>query len=99
MPTIPVQLHCPACRHDLTGLPAADARDAGAGTELICPECGVATTIHAASDPVIPQKGWLYTALWITSALFLLSMVGCGIAVVGYLIWAAAGGLGPQGGP
>lgn len=37
---------CIRCRHDLTGLPVREAPD---GPWLRCPECGLATSLHAAA--------------------------------------------------
>lgn len=91
-------LHCPRCRHDLTGLPQADAPDAAADTVLTCPECGSATTIYAAADATIPRRGWGYFVLWVAFVMGLLLLLVCGLAAVVFGVWSSLVGVGAGGG-
>lgn len=92
MPTIPARLHCPRCRYELTDLPAASDPQAGPDTGLVCPECGLGTTLYAAADTLIPHRGWDYTLMWLFTMGMLLLLGGCGLSVVIYAVWMSAGG-------
>lgn len=87
-------LHCPRCRHDLSGLPGAGL-NAGLGADptalLTCPECGTPTTVLAALDSPGGGRGWGYFVLWVVSVLMVLLLGGCVLAIIGSLVWSAMG--------
>ena len=83
-------LHCPRCRHELTGLPGAGP-GADPETALVCPECGRATTVLAALDVPGGDRGWGFFLLWVVSGLMVLMLGGCVLTVLGALVWSAVG--------
>ncbi|MCC5822174.1 MAG: hypothetical protein LAT64_14085 [Phycisphaerales bacterium] len=90
-PNQPLSLHCPRCRHDLAGLPGVGP-EPDPGAVLICPECGTPTTVMAALDTPREARGWLYFMLWTLAALGALLFCGCGLTILGTVVWGIFGG-------
>lgn len=59
---------------------------------VTCPECGTPTTVMAALDTPPEDRGWLYFGLWTLAALGGLLFCGCGLSVVGMVVWSVFGG-------
>ncbi|MEM9373667.1 MAG: hypothetical protein AAGA55_08475 [Planctomycetota bacterium] len=86
------EFRCPTCRYDLSAI--AEAVDGGVRgeTELVCPECGRATTALAAVSAPGGDRGWGYFLLWLVAAFGTLSLLGCCGSLVGYVLLNAFGG-------
>lgn len=86
------EFHCPTCRYDLSAI--ADAVEGGVrgDTEILCPECGEATTGIAASAAPKGDRGWGYFLLWLGAAFGAMSLLGCCGSVVVYALFNAGAG-------
>jgi hypothetical protein len=84
-------LHCPRCRHELTGLPGTEGIGdwADLGGVLTCPECGSPTTLMAALDGPEGGRGPWYFVLWLVSVLMVLVLAGCVVSIIVAVVWSA----------
>jgi hypothetical protein len=84
-------LHCPRCRHELTGLPGTEGIGdwADLGDVLTCPECGCRTTLAAALDGPEGGRGPAYFVLWLVSVVMVLVLAGCIVSIGVAVVWSA----------